>query len=370
MEGMQDLPPEPRVIAVDIPGHEYSIHVHPGLLQQVGNVMRRITRTRKVALVTDSTVGELHGPGVSETLRSAGFEVVPATVEPGEEHKTIRDVEKIYDQLLEAGIERTMPLIALGGGIIGDMAGFVAATLLRGIPFIQIPTTLLAMVDASIGGKTGVNHAKGKNLIGAFYQPKTVLIDPTVLSTLPLEELRGGLAECIKHEIIRDADGFHSLEENIGKALALDIPYLFDLVAHNVAIKADVVETDPFETGERAHLNFGHTFGHAFETVSKHAISHGQGVALGMVAAAQLAVSLGMIDEAARGRIVALIEKAGLPTGGIKLDADEVLKTMQFDKKVTSGRLRFILPEKIGSVVIRDDVPEGLVREAIGRVSG
>src|SRR5256714_7172508 len=188
----------------------------------------------------------------------------------------------------------------MGGGVIGDMAGFVAATVLRGVPFVQVPTTLLAMVDASVGGKTGVNHSTGKNLIGAFHQPIAVFIDPEVLRTLPERELRGGLAECIKHDIIRDSDGFARLEKNIARALSLDLDYLAELVAHNVAIKARVVEADPFEKGERAHLNFGHTFGHAIETVSHYSYSHGECVALGMVAAAKLAMDLGMIDDAAR----------------------------------------------------------------------
>src|SRR2546423_7177865 len=207
----------------------------------------------------------------------------------------------------------------MGGGVIGDMAGFVAATVLRGVPFVQVPTTLLAMVDASVGGKTGVNHSTGKNLIGAFHQPIAVFIDPEVLRTLPERELRGGLAECIKHDIIRDSDGFARLEKNIARALSLDLDYLAELVAHNVAIKARVVEADPFEKGERAHLNFGHTFGHAIETVSHYSYSHGECVALGMVAAAKLAMDLGMIDDAARRRIVAVIEAAGLPTCGMKL---------------------------------------------------
>src|SRR5207249_8460832 len=191
---------------------------------------------------------------------------------------------------------------------------FAAASVLRGLPLAQIPPTPPAMVDASYGGKTGVNHPVGKNLIGAFHQPIAVFIDPTVLKTLPPRELRSGLAECIKHDIIRDADGFANLEQNIHRALALDMEYLTDLIAHNVAIKARVVESDPFEKGERAHLNFGHTFGHAIESVSHYAYSHGESVALGMAAAAHLATSLRMIDAATRDRITALIASAGLPT--------------------------------------------------------
>jgi len=226
------------------------------------------------------------------------------------------------------------------------------------------------MVDASVGGKTGVNHAVGKNLIGAFHQPAKVLIDPEVLRSLPPRELRSGLAECIKHDVIRDAEGFSSLEGEISKALALDTDYLADLVAHNVRIKARVVEADPFERGERAHLNFGHTFGHAIETVSNYEYSHGESVALGMVAASRAAQRLGMLDARSVSRITSLISAAGLPTGQLKLDVSRVMATMAFDKKVKTGRLRFVLPDRIGHVVIRDDVPAEVVREAVESLRG
>jgi len=283
----------------------------------------------------------------------------------GEDHKNIDTVARLYDHLLRAGIERSTPILALGGGVIGDTVGFVAATVLRGVPLVQIPTTLLSMVDASVGGKTGVNHSVGKNLIGAFHQPIAVLIDPTVLKTLPPRELRSGLAECIKHEIIRDAEGFANLEKNIHRALALDMDYLTDLIAHNVAIKAKVVESDPFENAERAHLNFGHTFGHAIETISNYSYAHGECVALGMVAAARLAASRSMLDQPSIDRIVALIKKAELPTSGLKLPLDKIVHAMLFDKKVKAGKVRFILPDRIGHVVIRDDIPENLVRAAL-----
>jgi len=354
-----------RTVPVNIPGFEYSVLVRVGVLADAGTLMKRLTRSRKVAVVTDSNVGPLHADKLEGPIRAAGFEVVRATVPAGEDHKTLRDVEAIFDQLLSAGLERTTPILALGGGVVGDMAGFVAATALRGVPFVQVPTTLLAMVDASVGGKTGVNHKVGKNLIGAFHQPKEVIIDPSVLTTLPDRELRGGLAECIKHDVIRDAAGFAKLEEHLPRALAKDVAYLAELVAHNVAIKADVVESDPYEHGERAHLNFGHTYGHAIEGVSGYAYSHGEAVGLGMVAAAQLAADLGMIDAATRDRIAALIARAGLPTRGVTLDLDAVQEAMSFDKKVAGGRLRLILPTRLGQVVIRDDVPADAVRAAM-----
>jgi 3-dehydroquinate synthase len=350
---------------VNLSSGRYDIWIQPGLRERAGAVVSGLTHSKKIGIVTDDKVAPLHLEAVKKSLGAAGIESIVATIPSGEDHKTLETLGAIYDALLTAKVERSTPLIALGGGVIGDMTGFVAATLLRGVPFIQMPTTLLAMVDASVGGKTGVNHPAGKNLIGAFHQPIAVLIDPEVLCTLPKRELRGGLAECIKHEIIRDADGFDRLEREIGKAIALDVDYLADLVAHNVAIKAKVVEADPFEKGERAHLNFGHTFGHAIESVSHYEYSHGESVALGMVAAARAGAQLKMIDDASRQRIEQLIKASGLPVGGMKVDPSDVVNAMAFDKKVKSGKVRFVLPDRIGHVVIRDDVPESVVRSAV-----
>jgi 3-dehydroquinate synthase len=358
------------VVSVNIPGTQaYDITVAPGLLRSAGERLRKLSNADRAAVVTDSHLAAAHLPTLRKSLEDAGFQPITATLPAGEDHKTLADLLPVYDALLAARVERSTPVLALGGGVVGDMTGFVAATVLRGVPFVQIPTSLLAMVDASVGGKTGVNHAVGKNLIGAFHQPIAVLIDPDVLTTLPARELRGGLAECIKHDIIRDADGFAQLEHNIGRALDLDIEYLAELIAHNVAIKARVVEADPFERGERAHLNFGHTFGHAIETVSHYGYSHGECVALGMAAAAHAAVAMGLIDAATRQRIVNVIRQGGLPTSGLKLDTGEVVDAMHFDKKVRSGRVRFILPDRIGHVVIRDDLPQAIVREAVESLS-
>jgi 3-dehydroquinate synthase len=358
----------PRVatVPVHIPGGaSYDIIVRAGLLNDAGIVLRKLSGAAKVAVVTDSNVGPLHLAALEASLRKAEFQPIVATIPAGEQHKTIGSISSIYDAILPAKIDRNTPVIALGGGVIGDMAGFVAATLLRGVPFVQMPTTLLSMVDASVGGKTGIDHATGKNLIGAFHQPIAVMIDPQVLQTLPRRELRSGLAECIKHEIIRDAEGFAALEASIGRALSLDVAYLAELVAHNVAIKARVVEADPFEKAERAHLNLGHTYGHAIEHVSQYAYSHGESIALGMVAAAYTAANLELIDEAARRRIVGLIQQAGLPTGGMTLDPATVYQAMFFDKKVKAGKLRLVLPQGIGKAAMREDVPAELIRAAI-----
>ncbi|HSI34841.1 MAG TPA: 3-dehydroquinate synthase [Tepidisphaeraceae bacterium] len=360
------MPQPDHTVTVAIPGSPaYPIHVAPGLFARAGDLLRGLSKSRKAAVITDASVGPLHLPSLRASLEKAGFEVVAATLKPGEDHKTLADLLPVFDILLAARIERSTPVLALGGGLVGDMAGFVAATVLRGVPFVQVPTTLLAMVDASVGGKTGVNHPVGKNLIGAFHQPVAVLIDPAVLATLPPRELRSGLAECIKHDVIRDAEGFARLEQHITRAADIDLGYLTELIAHNVAIKARVVESDPFEHGDRAHLNLGHTFGHAIETLSNYEYAHGECVALGTVAAADAAVRLGMLDEPSRRRIVALIDKAGLPTRGLTLDPAKVVDALIFDKKVRAGKVRFVLPDRIGHVVIRDDVPPDVVRAAV-----
>jgi len=360
--------PAVRVNLADSP---YDVLVEPGLLLRVGERLRALNRSQAAALVYDTNLPEVHRRHVLASLSSGGFSsVVECSVPAGEGQKTVEVASRMYDTILRHGIDRQTPVIAVGGGVIGDTAGFVAATILRGVPLVQIPSTQLAMVDASVGGKTGVNHPVGKNLIGAFHQPIAVFADPEALRTLPPRELRGGLAECIKHDVIRDADGFAKLEQNISRAIALDMAYLTELVAHNVAIKARVVEADPFEKVERAHLNFGHTFGHAIETVSQYSFSHGESVALGMAAAAQLAVDLGMLDDASRSRIVGVIESAGLPARGLRMDTDAVVDAMAFDKKVKDGKLRFVVPDRIGHVVIRDDVPVAAVRRAVKSVRG
>jgi 3-dehydroquinate synthase len=356
---------EGSIVSVNLPATPYDITVRPGLLANLGSLILPRIKSRIVAVVLDSHVGPLYRKTLEASFAAAGLEATIATLPAGETYKTIQYLLPVYDQFLGAKLERGTPVIAVGGGVIGDMAGFVAATLLRGVPFIQVPTTLLAMVDASVGGKTGINHAVGKNLIGAFHQPVAVFADPAVLKSLPHRELRGGLAECIKHDCIRDADGFASLEQNLPRALAVDLDYLTSLIAHNVAVKARIVEADPFEKGERAHLNFGHTFGHAIETISKYQYSHGESVALGMVAAIYVSQKLGLLSADAGQRIVNAIQLAGLPITGLTLDPQEVADALIYDKKVQSGKIRFILLDRIGHAVIRDDVSRELALEAI-----
>jgi 3-dehydroquinate synthase len=352
-------------VTVNLSGAKYAISIDPGLLARVGPELRSLSNSSKAAIVTDSHVAGHHLQSLEKSLKSEGFDIICATLPAGEQHKTLAMLMPVYDQFLSAKIERSTPILALGGGVVGDMTGFLAATILRGVPFVQIPTTLLAMVDASIGGKTGVDHAAGKNLIGAFHQPIAVFADPQTLATLPKPQLQSGLAECIKHDLIRDGEAFGRLESQIAGALNLDMSILSELIAHNVAIKARVVEADPFEKGERAHLNFGHTFGHAIETVSDYSYSHGQSVALGMCAAAYVSQKLGMIDAPSQNQIIATIQSAGLPIGGLNLSATRVFEAMQFDKKVKAGKIRLVLLEAIGRAVVRSDVSSAVILEAI-----
>ena len=357
-------------VSVNLPGARYEITVNPGLLATAGRRVQALLGADRAAVITDSNVAPTHLPVLLKSLEDARMSAIPVTIPAGEEHKHLGTVDAICDNLLAARVDRSTPVICLGGGVVTDMGGFVAATLLRGVPLVHVPTSLLAMVDASIGGKTGVNQSRGKNLIGAFYQPHAVLIDPNLLQTLPPDELRNGLAECIKHALICDEDGFLRLERAIDRALALDIPFLTELVGHNVAIKARVVQVDPFERDHRAHLNFGHTFGHAFEWATHYAIPHGQAVALGMVAAAFTSVKMKLLPQASFDRIVTLISRAGLPTRGLQVPLDLILEAMRKDKKITAGRARFILLDRIGHSIIRDDVPEPLIRDAVESLRG
>jgi 3-dehydroquinate synthase len=344
----------------------YDIRIGPGLLGELGPQVRTLAPAPTCGLISDTHVAPLYLKAASASLAAAGYRVIDHVIPAGEAHKTLATVSAALDTLLNARVERATPIIALGGGVVGDLAGFVAASLLRGVPFIQVPTTLLAAVDASVGGKVGVDHSAGKNLIGAFHQPRLVLTDISTFATLPARELRCGLAECIKHGIIRDSALFAFIRDNAAQLLANNPAAMAELVARNVAIKAAIVQEDPFEKGVRALLNLGHTFGHAIETVMGYSgISHGEGVALGMVAASRLAHTLGQLPAADLRDILALIAAVGLPTSLPALDIDKTFAGMFTDKKVKDGKLRLILPTKIGHAHIVTDVPEKSIREAI-----
>jgi 3-dehydroquinate synthase len=345
-------------VSVDLPHHQYQVVIEPGALASLGEHVRAAVPHADCALLGDEAVFAHYGAAAQASLEAAGYRVVTRAVSMGEAQKTLATVNGFYDVLLDERLERRSPVIALGGGVAGDMVGFVAATYLRGVPFVQCPTTLLAMVDSSVGGKTGVNVPQGKNLVGAFHQPSVVVADPLVLKSLSDRELRCGLAECIKHAVIRDASLLEFIEVNAAGLLARDADLLTELVRRNVEIKAAVVVLDERESGVRAHLNFGHTFGHALEVTGGYGVLlHGEAVALGMCAAARTAAHMGLCDESLGDRIRAALVAVGLPVRASIADDADLGAAMRLDKKVRDARIRFVLPTKLGEVEIRDDVP-------------
>lgn len=360
------------VVQLKLPHHQYTIHIEPGLLGSLGDHVASVAKHDRAAMFCDGNVAARLAPVADQSLQAAGYAVTQHALEPGESHKTLDAVRGLYDVLVDGRFERRSPVIALGGGVTGDTVGFVAASYLRGVPFIQCPTTLLAMVDASVGGKVGVNLPQGKNLIGAFYQPMLVAIDTDTLATLPLRELQCGLAECVKHGIIRDADLFAWIESNRDAILALDSDTMVELVRRNVQIKADVVMADEKETGERAHLNFGHTFAHAIEALSGYGhYHHGEAVSLGMVAATRLAVDAGRVDSNMLDRTVNLLDAIGLPTSADDLaPTDKLIEAMQLDKKVADGRIRLVLPDRMGAVSVVNDTPTAAIAAAWDSLRG
>ena len=348
----------------------YPVHVGSHLLPQLGQRIQQCAPSPSCALITDDHVAKYYLPTMKASLESAGYRVCTFVFPAGETNKTLHTVAAAYDALLSARLERSSPVIALGGGVTGDLAGFVGSTLLRGVPFIQVPTTLLAAVDASVGGKVGVDHAMGKNLIGAFHQPAAVFTDVATFKTLPPLEIQCGLAECVKHAIIKDARLFEFIDHNLSAVLACDPAALAELVAWNVQIKAAVVMADPFERGDRALLNLGHTFGHALETLSGFAnLAHGQAVALGLVAACRLAADRGEFPDASALAVESLLTRIGLPVRIPIADPAAVFKAMGSDKKIIAGHLRLILPsEHIGQARIAADIPESQIMQAIGYI--
>jgi 3-dehydroquinate synthase len=303
---------------------------------------------------------------VERALAQAGAAVTPIVVSDGEQAKDWKTLEGVFDRLLAARCGRDTVIVALGGGVIGDLAGFAAAVYQRGVPFIQVPTTLLAQVDSSVGGKTAINHARGKNMVGAFHQPLAVISDVAALDSLPDRELRAGLAEVIKHALVLDAAFADWLEANMGALLARDRPALEHAVRRSCEIKAQVVAADERESGLRAILNFGHTFGHAIEAgVGYGEWLHGEAVAAGMVMAAELSVRAGLLARADAERVRALVARAGLQTAGPVLSLERMLELMQVDKKAVAGRVRYVLLSSIGHAVLRDDIDERTVRDVI-----
>lgn len=357
------------VIRVELPQQSYEIAIATGGLDDVGVWMSRLKLGKKVLLVSNPVIFKKYGERAIAALKLVGYEVSYCILPAGERYKTLKSIQKIYDIALENRLERSSTMVALGGGVIGDMTGFAAASWLRGINVVQIPTSLLAMVDSSVGGKTGVNHPQGKNLIGAFHQPRFVLIDPLVLKTLPTREFRAGMAEVIKYGIIWDAELFAKLEasKRLDQLRYVSEDLLQNILASSCQAKADVVSQDEKESGLRAILNYGHTIGHAVESLTGYKlVNHGEAVAIGMVAAGQIAVKLQMLKPEEAQRQDALILKTGLPTKlPISLDIEAIIDTLQTDKKVKDGKVRFVLPKKIGEVTITDQVPADVIRQVL-----
>lgn len=356
-----------QTLNVSLGDRSYPIHIGTGLLERAELLLPHLA-SRRAAIITNTTVAPLYLETLRGVLEARGVATVPVILPDGEEYKNAETMGVIYDALLRNRCERSTPLIALGGGVIGDMTGFAAATYLRGVPFIQIPTTLLAQVDSSVGGKTGINHPLGKNMIGAFYQPQVVVADIATLNTLPDRELSAGLAEVVKYGLIRDPDFFAWLERNMDRLLARDAEALQYAVARSCQNKAEVVAADEREKGERALLNLGHTFGHAIEAGMGYGNwLHGEAVAAGTVLAAELSRGMGWIAEADVGRIRTLLERTGAPVGAPALGVERYLELMGLDKKVTGGKLRFVLLKAIGQGVVSGEASDALVRATLER---
>ncbi len=357
-----------HIVNVGLGDRSYDIEIG-GSLDQTGSHLQDLGLGRKMAVVTNPTVKKLYGQRLVDSLKAAGFLVMSIEIPDGEQFKNLDWANAVYTALLINSFDRKSPLVALGGGVIGDLTGFAAATFMRGVPFIQVPTTLLAMVDSSVGGKTGVNHAMGKNMIGAFYQPRKVLMDLAVLKSLPKEELLAGIAEVIKYGVIRDASLFEFLDSNREKILALDPDALTHIVRRSCEIKADVVSRDERERGLRAILNFGHTVGHAIETAESYAIRHGYAVAIGMVYASRLAHKTGLCDASVPQQVEKLIRSYGLPADFSTLSrrpsVTELMDTMLVDKKAEGGKVKFVLPKRIGDAVITKEWDERHLQELL-----
>jgi 3-dehydroquinate synthase len=359
-------------IKVDIPEHAYEIAIAPGSLDQLGEQMSKLNLGKKVLLVSNPVIFKHYGAVAIAALTKTGFEVTNYNLPPGERYKTLNSIQKLYDVALENRLERSSTIVALGGGVIGDMAGFAAATWLRGINLVQVPTSLLAMVDSSVGGKTGVNHPKGKNLIGAFYQPRFVLIDPEVLKTLPTREFKAGMAEVIKYGVIWDEELFTQLaaSKHLDQLRYIKPEMIEYIITRSCQAKADVVSQDEKEAGLRAILNYGHTIGHAIESVTGYnLLKHGEAVGIGMVAAGQIAVELGLWQKEDIERQNSLIQKTGLPSQlPSGLDIQAIIDALQLDKKVKSGKVRFVLPTQIGAVKVTDEVPTDVIRRVLEKM--
>ena len=353
-------------VDVALGNRSYGIVIGSGLADDITSFVRAAGYSAHGMIVTDTNIAPLYAAQTAELLARAGIRAEVVSVPAGESAKSLTQANELFTRAIEMGLDRKSPIIALGGGVVGDLAGFVAATYMRGVPFIQLPTSLLAQVDSSVGGKVAVNHPLGKNLIGAFHQPDAVFMDLDVLKTLPAREIATGLGEIIKYGIICDADFFAWLEEHRADVLALEPAAAMHMIARSCAIKADVVRQDEREGGLRRILNFGHTIAHAVEKETGYArYRHGEAVAIGMVGAADISVAMGLLSAADRRRIERLIRTMGLPYTVKGVTPDAMYEDLFHDKKTVGGRIHWVLAEGIGKVSVHSDVPEDVVRETL-----
>ena len=354
-------------IRVELGERSYTIATGSGILKNIGKSLERFDFSKKAAIVSNPTVFNLYGKTLVSSLSTSGFEIIEIILPDGEEYKNLSSVERIYEQLLKMRFDRRSVLIALGGGVVGDITGYAASTYMRGIDFIQVPTTLLAQVDSSVGGKTGVNHALGKNMIGTFWQPRLVWVDISTLHTLSRRNFLAGIAEIVKYGIIWDSTFFDFLEKKRETLLSLNPDDIIHIIRRSCEIKADVVSRDERESGLRAILNFGHTIGHAIETATGYTtFLHGEAIAIGMHVEAILANEAGLISSEGVSRIRHLLKTFGLPTEiPASIDIPALFEAMKLDKKAVSGDVKFILPEQIGRVRIQGNISEKTVHQAI-----
>jgi len=351
------------VLSVNLAENSYDIVIERGALVSLGQRCRTAGLKGVAAVITNPAVAALYGTTVTDSLADAGFRVAQIEIPDGEEYKNSATLNQLYDDLLAAGVDRGSFIVALGGGVVGDVAGYAAATWMRGIPFVQVPTTLLAQVDSSVGGKTGIDHPNGKNLIGAFYQPRLVLIDVDTLATLDQRQFRAGLAEVIKYGVAIDRPFFEFLESNSDKLLAMEADVLIEIIRRSCQLKAQVVELDEKEAGLRAILNYGHTLGHAFESISGYrGLVHGEAVAIGMVLAARVSVAEGLCSTNDLARISALITRFGLSVEIPRYDRSELLNAVAADKKSKGGAITFICNQGIGKYAMSHHTPEELLK--------
>ncbi|MDQ7010547.1 MAG: 3-dehydroquinate synthase [Mariprofundaceae bacterium] len=356
-----------KVYRVNLGARSYDIHIEPGCLDDFGRVAAKLLPdARRCLIVSNDVVAPLYLKRLQNSLQQAGWQVTAHILPDGERYKNVENWNAILDSLMRARLTRQEPVIALGGGVVGDMAGFAAACYRRGVPLIQVPTTLLAQVDSSVGGKTAVNHPLGKNMIGAFYQPRLVWIDPDVLVTLPEREFRAGLAEVIKYGLIRDAGFFFWLEDHMSELLGLDTQALTHVIHESCRHKSEVVMRDELEQGERALLNLGHTFGHAIEAMTRYRkYLHGESVAMGTLMASRLSEQLGYAPAGTEQRIHDLYRSTGLPVDVPGFRTDEWLEAMGHDKKSGAGGIRYVLLHGIGDAFLAEDVSDDEVRRLI-----